>query len=97
MVQIGTQLTLDTCGANADVDLDPSLAKALNALARYEWVRIGQRYDDAGDARLDNGVCTWACLAVVATRFERGVHRCATSVVAGLGQSIDLGVGPAVL
>ncbi len=97
MMQIWTQLTLDACSANADIDFDPGLAKSLNALTSHEWVRIGECNDDAGDARLNNGLCTWARLAVVATRFERGVHRCATSVVAGLGQSIDLGVGPAVL
>jgi hypothetical protein len=96
MVQIRTELTLDASGTNAYVNFDPSLNQSLNPFARHEWVRIGKCNDHTGDTRLNDGLGTGPCLAVVATRFERGVHRRATSVIAGCGQSIYLSVRPAV-
>ena len=59
---------------HAGDDLDSALAQLLKPGTGYQWVRVLDRSNDAGNARLDKRLRARGRFAVVGVGFERNVR-----------------------
>ncbi len=71
-------------GEDAGHDLDARFTQTLKAFARYEWVWILDRANNAFDAGVYESFGAGRRFAVMAVRFERDVCSSATGSFSGL-------------